>query len=1747
MNCQGPQKRISLAFIGSLCNIRIFTSEKYCSNDHISLSPLLVHTCNHVRSAGYSGVLPEKEAVMFFRTYSRIFSYAAATVILMHTGLRAETFLVTTTADTGPGSLRQAIVAANSNPGPDVIAFAIPDSDGGYDAGTWTITPLSELTNFTDSNTLIDGYSQRDYIGGDPNPDGPEIILDGTAAGNATGLEIKGNLCTVQHLTVYGFYWDDIRIYSDSCSVLGCYLGTGRDGASAGAESGSGCGITIFGDWNFIGGVPEEQRNVISGNTRNGIEIAGGIGNTIAGNYIGLNAAADAPVPNNRGIFITQENKLNVIGPDNIIAGNTYNGINFFNSGSDSNRVFQNIIGTNHTGAAGLGNGEHGIRIDGGIANTIGGETEGEGNIISGNGRNGIAIYDSASATIVAYNAIGVAPDGITALGNQWSGLEIHSGAYNNTIGPKNIIAYNSNSGVTIQNDESSGNRITENSIFQNGYKGINLTGAANDSIQPPVIIRMGSVTGTARPGSLMEIFSTESDQGRDYEGSTWADGSGNFHWDGTPAGPYVTATATDPANNTSEFSPRRYVGDLIVTTTADTGAGSLRMAVLFAGENSGPDTISFAIPETDPGFDAAAGVWTISLNSTLELDEPGTCIDGMSQSAWFGTGANPDGPAIAIVPGADAPVFGIEVSANSSVLSHLAVFNFTSVQIKIESDSNLVEKCYLCCGADGEENTAIGTGIWIIDGHYNTIGGSSPEAGNVISGMAGGRYGLQIYNQSSHTVIAHNIIGLDAAGDGELGGYTGISISSGGTRTVIGPGNIIAGLQGYGIMLDDLTSSNSKVFGNLVGTDITGTQNRGNGGSGIYISGKTSLVTIGGLTAGERNIISGNQDYGIVLMGIEIDSVTITGNYIGTAADGISAIPNEYDGIQIYQANHNTIGGTDGQAGNVISGNNANGIVIFEAESGYNLIAGNAIGVTVDGAPLANSGYGVLIYSGSHYNMIGPANIIANNGDAGVVIMNAESIGNTITRNSIYNNSGDGIVLTNGANYNLPAPIITALGSVTGTAPAGSLVEVFSGPDQEGKAWIDSVTADGAGNWTIGATPDGPYITATATDTDGNTSPFSYPLHVGPYMVTNTLNSGEGSLRAAMEAANANPGPDSIHFAIPRSDAGFNGTYWSIVPTFSLPIITDNGLTIDGTTQDSLENANPDGPDILLDGSGLTGYPAGFALSSANNEIAGLTISGFYYCGIYIRADSARANTIRSCYIGTDPTGADTLGSQGCGILIEEANGQLIGGETPAEGNLISGNRQTGCRIVSDSNQVLSNIIGLDRTGTEPLPNRAQGLEITGGYNRIGIVRGGVDKADIRRDYRHRPGKGFFIGNLISGNSLAAIRITGESARENSVIGNTIGLDASGETVLGNAAGVELFGDAVKNSIRFNTIAGSTYGGVDISGADSSLVQGNFIGITANGSATAANGYSGVILRNGSGYNLIGGEHAGEGNILSGNVQSGIEITGGNSDYNRIIGNFIGTGPDGVSPLPNQMYGIYIHHLGRHNVIGPDNRIAYNVYDGVLVSDDVTWGNRITANSIFSNGRKGINLLNNGNYLIAAPLLTGTNPLTGTSSPGYLIEIFSDSLDQGRIFEDSLRADGSGNFTWHGTPAGPFLTTTATTTSGSTSMFSDSIAVSTSVDRLPEAAPRTFALRQNYPNPFNPVTTIVFDVAESCQVTLKLFDIRGRKILTLIDKRMQPGTYQAILGADRLPSGTYIYRITMGRFQAARKMTLIE
>ena len=208
-----------------------------------------------------------------------------------------------------------------------------------------------------------------------------------------------------------------------------------------------------------------------------------------------------------------------------------------------------------------MGNGTIGVWISlGAQDNLIGGDTPADRNIISGNGYPGILIETSSTTTnnTVKGNYIGTDVSGTGAVGNSMYGVWMREGVQYNTI-EGNRISGNGNHGVFIHDSDTTNNTVTENNIYNNTGKGIKLDDGGNLELFAPIITsrEFDRVSGSAPPYSTVEIFSDDEDEGQVFEGSTTADGSGNFAFD-QPGGftlSNFTATATDADGNTSEFS----------------------------------------------------------------------------------------------------------------------------------------------------------------------------------------------------------------------------------------------------------------------------------------------------------------------------------------------------------------------------------------------------------------------------------------------------------------------------------------------------------------------------------------------------------------------------------------------------------------------------------------------------------------------------------------------------------------------------------------------------------------------------------------------------------------------------------------------------------------------------------------------------------------------------------------------------------------------------------------------------------------------------------------------------------------------------------------------------------------------------------------------------------------------------------------------------------------------------------------
>ena len=303
--------------------------------------------------------------------------------------------LVTNANDSGAGSLRQAILDANANPGMDYITFAIPGS------GVHTIALNSALPNITDT-VSIDGYTQS---GASPNTltvgDNAvlEIELRCASAGSAANglvLDAGSSGSVIKGLDIEGFAQTGIYILSSNNIISGDFIGTNAAGSAA---LGNSYGVYVLnGQYNTIGGTTAAARNLISGNATEGVYIDSANFTTITGNYIGTNAAGSGAIANNIGIYSYNASYTTIggvaVGAGNVISGNSNCGIHM-DWGLTGNVIQGNYIGTNASATAAVPNAT-GVMANHTTGLTIGGTAAGTGNVISGNSGDGVKIADDS-------------------------------------------------------------------------------------------------------------------------------------------------------------------------------------------------------------------------------------------------------------------------------------------------------------------------------------------------------------------------------------------------------------------------------------------------------------------------------------------------------------------------------------------------------------------------------------------------------------------------------------------------------------------------------------------------------------------------------------------------------------------------------------------------------------------------------------------------------------------------------------------------------------------------------------------------------------------------------------------------------------------------------------------------------------------------------------------------------------------------------------------------------------------------------------------------------------------------------------------------------------------------------------------------------------------------------------------------------------------------------------------------------
>ncbi len=1012
-------------------------------------------------------------------------------------------------------SLREAIIAANNtaNGGtPDKIVFNIPVTDanhfyyrdnavaGSFAAAVTTTLADAQIADF-----------DADYASG--------------SARSWYRISLSGNYLDVTQAVII-----------DGSTQAGYSVAAGP------VIEINAAGVTTSGDQNAIAltaGASTIRGLVINSAGDNAIEVdVGAGGSTIVGNYFGTDvsgtlARANSTVGTWGAIAIKTTNVIvggTTAADRNVISGNAGYGIEFYSSASGST-VVGNYIGTTASGAAALGNTAAGVFIrNSSNNNMIGGTAAGQGNLIAHNGGDGIWV------------------DATAAGGNALLGNTIYS---------------NSGQAIDLGADGIAPNDLGDGDTGPNALQNFPVLSSANSNATGTTIA--GTLNSTASTTYRIEYYANRptvadaaNGEGERLLGfiNVTTDGAGNASVNTTLAnvwvnsGDRISATATNlTTNNTSEFAANvvaTSTGIVVVDTVSDVADGtttsiinlgnargadgriSLREAIIASNNtaNGGtPDKVVFAID--------GAGPHTINVAAALPTITQALIIDGSSEPDFATNGSRP----IVVIDGNNLGADGLVLSgsADGSTIRGLVIRDFggSAITIQAGSNGNTIAGNYL--GAlDTAGNFLAGegngpAGIYVF-GANNTLGGTAAGAGNVISGNA--IDGIFIQGGTGNQVQG-NRIGTDAAGTSVVGnGRFGVVVFDGAANNTIGgaaagAGNLISGNLSVGVQIDgngNTATANNAVQGNRIGTNVSGTVSLANGVSGVVVRAAANNTLIGGTAAGAGNLISGNNWYGIELIGAGTDFNTVQGNLVGTDVTGMLALGNAQGGVSMFNgASNNLIGGTAAGARNVISASGYDGIYVAALNPTANRIQGNYIGTDITGnGLLGNGNSGVHVENTASGNRIGgtnagEGNLIAGNA-RGVYVYADAGAGNAVLGNSIHSNTllgidlgGSGVTANDGGdgdsgannlqNFPLLAGAVSSGGSTTVSGSFNSnagttyRIEFFSSPSAdasgygEGRTYLGfaTVTTDAGGNIAINAVlgvavTAGHVVSATAT-----------------------------------------------------------------------------------------------------------------------------------------------------------------------------------------------------------------------------------------------------------------------------------------------------------------------------------------------------------------------------------------------------------------------------------------------------------------------------------------------------------------------------------------------------------------------------------------------------------------------------------------------------------------------------------------
>jgi hypothetical protein len=736
------------------------------------------------------------------------------------------TFLVNTTADSGAGSLRQAILDSNAaTSGASIIDFAIPGQ------GVQTIAPISPLPAITNS-VLIDGFSQPGYHGT------PLIELSGQA-GTGDGLTIRGSGSTIRGLQIIGFFQGAGILISGTSATKNTIeandIGTDPAGVQSLANN-FGVQILSGASNNLVGGATSAAGNLIAFNTGPGVDVEGdtSVGNQITANRIFANDDQGALLPTGVGSpgeaidlggdGITYNASSPREGPNNfqnfpIIATTSDGGLEGWLGGSTPNTLFQiDVFASAAYGPGGSGQAED-------YLGSLEATTDSQGEAV-------FAVPFSPPEGLPVVTATATDPLGNTSevSAQRRASLEAPTEIGLAAAGQPVIFSASLGDGIALEDPDAGPIDAAWDMTLSVAAGTLTLSSQSG-------LVGSGNGTGTLEyQGPLSALNAALEDMSFTPAGGT----NGDF-----------TAVSLTAVSEGAPFLVQviSTYGIFSVTTTADSGPGSLRQAILDSNAaTSGTNTIDFAIP--------GKGVQTIAPISPLPAITNAVLIDGFSQPGYAGT------PLIELSGSQAGGGDGLTITGAGVTVRGLDIDNFSQ-------------------GAGIHITGAGATNNWV----YGVFAGTDPTG---------------TLSEPNYSGVA-----IDGGASNNLVGTNGDGVADAAER------NVLSGNLFEGVSIDGVGTNGNVVAGNFIGTDISGSVALGNAENGVQIGNGASANTIGGTIPAAGNEISANTGYGVRITGAGTEYNLVQGNFIGTDSTGTVALGNTQGGGEVDNgAANNTMGG---------------------------------------------------------------------------------------------------------------------------------------------------------------------------------------------------------------------------------------------------------------------------------------------------------------------------------------------------------------------------------------------------------------------------------------------------------------------------------------------------------------------------------------------------------------------------------------------------------------------------------------------------------------------------------------------------------------------------------------------------------------------------------------------------------------------------------------------------------------------